>query len=42
MVSEYVVDIFKYLKQTEIRVLERSVLLPKLILHPQLTTLPNR
>jgi len=38
MVSEYVVDIFKYLKQTEVRVLERSVLLPKLILHPQLTT----
>ena len=41
MVSEYVVDIFKYLKQTEVRVLERFVLVPKLIPHPQLTTLPN-
>ena len=38
MVSEYVVDIFKYLKQTEVRVLKGFVLLPKLIPHPQLTT----
>ena len=38
MVSEYVVDIFKYLKQTKVRVLKRFVLLPKLIPHPQLTT----
>jgi len=30
-----------YQKQTEVRVLKRFVLLPKLILHPQLITLPN-
>jgi len=30
-----------YLKETEVQVLERFVLLPKLIPHPQLTTLPN-
>jgi len=41
MVSEYVVDIFKYLKQTEVRVLKCFVLLPKLIPHPQLTTLSD-
>ena len=39
VVSKYVVDIFKYLKQTEVQVLKRFVLL--LIPHPQLTTLPN-
>ena len=41
MDSEYVVDIFKYLKQTEVRVLKCFVLLPKLIPHPQLTTLSD-
>lgn len=41
MVSEYVVDIFKYMKQTEVRVPKRVAVMHKLIFHPQLNTLPN-